>query len=128
MLASITEAKPAADAASSASKLAITRLSYHVAAIVTTKPYSEAFFVATVVQRMPQPPADKHHLPRHFAKLDRCPKSTPRLPILDTVAKLLIATIVEKQQRLMKQPEHESSSWLNLQDGQGQGLIVEEQF
>ena len=62
-----TEAEPATDAADFASKPAIARLSYHVVAIVVTRPYSKAFFVAGVVtvgQRMPQPLADKHHHPR----------------------------------------------------------------
>ena len=89
-----TEAEPVTDAANFASKPAIARLSYHVVAIVATRPYSKAFFV-TVGQRMPQPLADKHHHPRQLTRLDHCLDSAPRPLIPDTVVGLLTATIVE---------------------------------
>ena len=88
---------PAADAAGSASRPAIAHLSFHAAAIIVTKPYSEAFSIAGVVtarQRMLQPPTDKHHLPLQLARLEHCLESAPTPQIPDTVVGLLIATIV----------------------------------
>ena len=89
---------PAADAVGSASRPAIAHLSFHAAAIIVTRPYSEAFSIAGVVtarQRMLQPPTDKHHHPRQLARLDHCLEPAPRLLIPDTAIELLVATIVE---------------------------------